>query len=98
MSRYPSLPAALLGAAGLVVLAATLSAAPKTFPAGPRTVPAGPSAALAQAPSAEGEAPILIRAERIVVRPGEVLEGGVVLVRDGRIAAVGKPEEVVVPE
>jgi imidazolonepropionase-like amidohydrolase len=42
--------------------------------------------------SQEGEAPppVLVRAERLIVRPGEVVENGAVLIQDGRIVAVGK--------
>src|SRR5262245_30174602 len=52
--------------------------------------------ALASHPPARGEgeekAPevLYVRAERLIVRPGVELEGASILVRDGRIAAVGK--------
>ena len=41
------------------------------------------------APPAIGEDYLLIRAERVITRPGDVIENASVLVRDGRITAVG---------
>ena len=52
----------------------------------------------APAPTAEAPAapPLAIRAQRVIVRPGHEIENAVVLVRDGRIVAVGS--DVDVPE
>lgn len=71
------------------------------------TLLAGSAAALPQeggasgdegtpAPAAEEAAapPIVIRAKRVIVRPGKELENAHVLVRDGRIIAVGSDVEV----
>ena len=52
-----------------------------------------PEAPVATTPAA---APLAIRAQRVIVRPGHEIENAVVLVRDGRIVAVG--EGVDVPE
>lgn len=45
-----------------------------------------PEAPVATTPAA---APLAIRAQRVIVRPGHEIENAVVLVRDGRIVAVG---------
>jgi imidazolonepropionase-like amidohydrolase len=49
---------------------------------------AQPSAAVKEAP--KKRAPILLRADKLIVRPGEVLEGVGVLIEDGVITQVGK--------
>ena len=41
------------------------------------------------APQDASAPPILVRADRLIVRPGEVIENGRVLVEDGRIVGVG---------
>ena len=49
------------------------------------------SAAAAQdAPKTDPAAAILIRADKVIVRPGQVLEGASVLIENGLITAVGK--------
>lgn len=45
---------------------------------------------------AQGESPLVVRAARVITVSGRTLEPGAVLIRDGRIAAVGK--DVDVPE
>lgn len=52
----------------------------------------GSARAFAQETPAE-DPPIFVTAERLIVGPGEVLEPGQVLIRDGRIAAVGQDLE-----
>jgi imidazolonepropionase-like amidohydrolase len=46
------------------------------------------------APAVPDEPPLVLRAKRVLVAPGEVLENGVVVVRNGRIVAVGTDPEV----
>ncbi len=53
---------------------------------------AAAGAAMAQLP--EFDAPIVLRGATIVVSPGETIEGGAVLIREGRIAAVGRDVEL----
>ena len=50
----------------------------------------------APAAAAPAAPPLAIRAQRVIVRPGHEIENAVVLVRDGRIVAVG--EDLDVPE
>jgi imidazolonepropionase-like amidohydrolase len=77
------LPAAL----GLAALAATSPTADAAPVPGPSVQDGGATA--------EDVAPtLLIRAERLIVRPGHELEGAEILVRDGRIRAVGTGLEV----
>ncbi len=69
-----------------LALCAGLAAAEDTQP----QAPAATKVALAPKPALPT---LLIRAKRVFVRPGEVIEGAAVLVRDGKIAAIGKSLE-----
>ena len=57
---------------------------------------AGPLPSATGSREAEAPAVLFVRAERVYVRPGEVIDNGAVLVRDGRIVAVGR--DLVAPE
>lgn len=76
-----------------------------------RRLPAGPALAFALAlgsastatsapvaddPAPAADAPLAVRAKRVIVAPGEVLEGATVIVRGGHIVAVGA--DVTVPD
>jgi len=78
----PSLPGLVLGLSASILSSACATAA---SPAKAR--PGG------EQPATEV---LFVRAERLIVRPGVELEGAQVVVRDGRIAAVGK--DLAVPE
>lgn len=81
------MPIALLLAAPSLLLGvlATPFAGPPPVPAlaAPGSVHPGVG------PEEEAEQVLLVRARRVIVRPGTVLENAAVLVQDGRIAAVG---------
>jgi imidazolonepropionase-like amidohydrolase len=64
----------------------------------PEPAPPTPEPAPEPAPEATKvvEPPLVLRAKRVLVAPGEVLENGIVVVRNGRIVAVGA--DVAVPE
>jgi imidazolonepropionase-like amidohydrolase len=75
------------------------------LPSAPLIQDEGTTPEVTEAPAAVEQAPApiyLIRAERVVVRPGETIEGGQVLVQDGMILAVGKdltaPEGAIIVE
>ena len=55
-----------------------------------------PPAAAAAAPQSTGDS-LVIQAGHVVVRPGEHIENGVIVIEGGRITAVGKQGEVEVP-
>ncbi|MEE2939829.1 MAG: amidohydrolase family protein [Planctomycetota bacterium] len=74
----------------LLTASVLLGGAVQTAAAQDEAVDEPPAAATPAAP------PLAIRAQRVIVRPGHEIENAVVLVRDGRIVAVG--EDVLVPE
>ncbi|MCA8981311.1 MAG: hypothetical protein KDC14_14870, partial [Planctomycetes bacterium] len=79
-----------LATAGLVMAALAVGA-----PAAWATVQDG-EAGEAAAPAAPAPVHVLVRAERLIVRPGETRENTSVLITDGRIVAIGP--ELAAPE
>jgi len=73
-----------------LLAAPTVEAAPVTLPVSPDPAPASPAVGRAVLDHHEdAAAPVLIRAGRVIVRPGKEVEGVDVLVEGGRIKAVG---------
>jgi imidazolonepropionase-like amidohydrolase len=88
--RAPVAPAGTALLAMLALAAASHASFSNPTPALREPIPAAdPSQPQAETQAAAAEGPILLRAKRLVVRPGEVLEGVDVLVENGRIRAIG---------
>ena len=72
-------------------LALVLTSGPAVQDAPSKQDAPAPAPAVQAAPAARPVSPgLLIRAKRVIVRPGEVLEQTSVLVRDGKIVSIGK--------